>query len=220
MTVDLYYAPVSMPSRTVVMVASLAGLKLNLHEINLLEGQQKTPEFKKINPDQKVPFMVDGDLKIGESRAIAAYLVNKYLPDDNTLYPRDPVKRARIDEALWFDGGTLFQTMYQLFRPVIFGGKLDDEKLQAHREVLMKLSDRIEASKGKYLLGDDITIADVSIAANLTMNEACDIDMSEFKVVTAYVDRLKQGIPKYHEINDHVIEIMKNFVKTNQAKNS
>jgi hypothetical protein len=35
----------------------------------------------------KVPLMVDGDLKMGESRAIMMYLVNKYKPHDEHLYP-------------------------------------------------------------------------------------------------------------------------------------
>lgn len=180
-------------------------------------GEHLSGEYAKINPAKKVPFMIDGDVKIGESRAIAAYLCNKYMPDDNTLYPRDPHKRAKVDELLWFEGTSLFQSVSRYIRPLIYvPGKLILEDEGVLRKNLSLLNERLAASKeGKYPLGD-ITIADIAIAASMTCIEACELDISEFKALNNYLEHLKSDIPKYHEINDKPTENMKNFMNSNR----
>ena len=58
--------------------------------LNMRAGQNKTPEYLAINPNGKVPVLVDGDLVIWESRAINAYLASKFPQKD--LYPADPAQ--------------------------------------------------------------------------------------------------------------------------------
>jgi len=48
------------------------------------------------------------------SRAILAYLVNQYGKDDS-LYPKDPKKRAIVDQRLYFDIGTLYQGLMNYY---------------------------------------------------------------------------------------------------------
>lgn len=51
--------------------------------------------------------MDDGGFYLNESRAMLQYLANKYGKDDS-LYPKDPEARARVDMKLLFDMGTLY----------------------------------------------------------------------------------------------------------------
>ena len=65
-------------------------------------GEHKTEEFKKLNPQQKVPALDDDGFFMSESRAIMGYLVDAKSPD-NSLYPSDPKARFLIDHRLYYD---------------------------------------------------------------------------------------------------------------------
>ena len=54
--------------------------------------------------------MVDGEIVLTESRAAAAYLVNKYGKDKKEkLYPSDTDTRAKVDQRMFFDMGTFYK---------------------------------------------------------------------------------------------------------------
>ena len=110
------------------MVIKHLDLDVNHFVIDLTKGEQKNPEylkvndlmilfqgqflnffFSQINEAGQVPAIDDDGFKLGESRAIATYLCNKYAPDSE-LYPKDPKKRAQVDRLLYFDAGTLYNT--------------------------------------------------------------------------------------------------------------
>jgi len=69
--------------RRALIMAEEAGLPFNLHQINIQKGDQKTPEYEKINPYRKIPALVDTEGPGGkpatlfESVAICFYLAEK-----------------------------------------------------------------------------------------------------------------------------------------------
>lgn len=97
-----------------MMTAKLLGVELNLKQCNLMAGDHMQPDFLKINPQHNIPVLGDDSFYMNESRAICAYLVNKYAKCDK-LYPKEPKTRARVDQRLYFDAGVFFNRIMQLY---------------------------------------------------------------------------------------------------------
>ncbi len=85
------------------MASEELGLDYRLHSINIRTGGQKTPAFLALNPNAKVPVLVDpdaegGPLTLSESAAILVYLAEK----SGQLLPKSVHGRTRVFEQLFF----------------------------------------------------------------------------------------------------------------------
>jgi glutathione S-transferase len=96
----LYYHPLSSNSRRVLLTAHHLGLNLELVIVDLLRGEHKTPEYLRLNPNGKIPLLVDGGFKLWESHAIMQYLADKSLEQD--IYPQDVSARADVNRWLFW----------------------------------------------------------------------------------------------------------------------
>ncbi|TOF82151.1 hypothetical protein CGJ15_26245, partial [Vibrio parahaemolyticus] len=121
----LYYFPASPPCRSVMLTAKAVDLKLTLKEVNMQAGEHLKPEFVAINPQHSIPTLVDGNIKLWESRAICSYLATQYGKDDS-LYPNNPKARCLVDARLYFDMGTLYQRWADYAYPVFHGEKPEE----------------------------------------------------------------------------------------------
>lgn len=101
-TPTLYYTAGSPPARAVLFLIRYLDVDVEVKSLNLLQGEQLSEEFLKINPAHEVPTLVDGDFVLTESRAILAYLVNSR-KSGSDLYPSEPKARARVDQRLSYD---------------------------------------------------------------------------------------------------------------------
>ena len=99
----------STPNSVKVPIA-LEELRLDytLHAVNIRAGEQKQPDFLALNPNGKVPVLVDheakgGKITLSESAAILVYLAEKC----GTLLPATGAARARVLEQLFFHASGL-----------------------------------------------------------------------------------------------------------------
>lgn len=79
------------------------GLAYDLVPVNILAGGQDTPEFRAINPNGRIPALVDGDVRVFESCAILQYLGRK----TGLFYPADEAGRAKVDSWLFWQASAL-----------------------------------------------------------------------------------------------------------------
>ncbi|XP_011553120.3 glutathione S-transferase 1-1 [Plutella xylostella] len=213
---DLYYVPGSAPCRAVLLTAKALNLNLNLKLVDLHHGEQMKPEYLKLNPQHTVPTLVDDGLAIAESRAILTYLVNKY-GKGSTLYPEDPKARAIVDQRLYFDIGTLYQRFGDYFYPQLFGGAPEDkEKLAKVDEALKFLDTFLEGQK--YVAGNNLTVADLSLVASVSSFEAANIDFLKYGNVKRWYETVKATAPGYEEANGKGLEAFKGLVNSIMKK--
>lgn len=89
------------------------GAPFERRDAGMAFGVVDTPEYRKLNPNGRVPTLVDGDLAVWESHAIIRYLAGKYGPE--TLYPKEPGARALVDRWLDWSMGSMQPAEYPLF---------------------------------------------------------------------------------------------------------
>jgi len=121
------------------MTAHALGLELNKKKVDLDAGDHLKPEFVKLNPQHTIPTLVDGEFAVWESRAILIYLAEKY-DKDGSIYPKDPQQRAVINQRLFFDLGTLYQSYVYYYYPQLF----EDVKKPADPENFKKIDAAFE----------------------------------------------------------------------------
>ncbi|XP_038220555.1 glutathione S-transferase 1-like [Zerene cesonia] len=193
--IKLYYLPPSPPCRAVMMTARALGLELDLILTNIMEGQHKTPEFTKLNPQQTIPTMDDSGFILWESRAIMAYMVNAYGRDDS-LYPKNPRQRALVDQRLHFDLGTLVPRYITLYAPMLFhGAAYNDEAADKLNDALKILNIILEGRV--FAAGDNLTLADISIVVTISNLEALKFDYSAHENIVKWFDRTKKALEPY-----------------------
>ncbi|XP_046990157.1 glutathione S-transferase 1-1-like [Schistocerca americana] len=207
---SLYHAEASPPCRTVRMLAHTIGLDLQLVDVDMLQEEHRKPEFVKMNPQHQVPVLGDNGFYLSESRAIIGYLVDNYAEDDS-LYPRDPKRRATVNRMLFFDAGTLWMSYSDYQMPIFYGQPGDPEKekkLMAAFETFDKLLDGKEWATGSH-----VTIADYALAVTTSSAEWSGVDLKAYSNVCRWLDRVKKAIPCFDEINNSSFAALKELLQ-------
>lgn len=195
----LYSREVSPPCRAVLLAAEAIGVTLEIRDIDLLARENLSEEFVKMNPQHTVPTLDDNGFILWDSHAIICYLVNKYAKDDS-LYPKDPQKRAVVDQRLHFDNGVLFSTMRGAFYPVIMQGEtsIPNYKIEQVEKAFGFLEKFLEGKK--WLAGDSYTLADISTVASVTGLSVLK-PLDSYPNLKAWLARCEQELPGYQKLN-------------------
>lgn len=166
--ITVYGIPTSPYVRKVLYSLEVKGIEYQLEPISPLDIPES---FRAINPLMKIPACVDGELKLSDSTVICEYLEDRY--PDEPVYPTDPAEKAR---CRWWDsyaGSTMAEAFWPLITERVINGMI--KQLPVDENVVQEsLSDKIPAVLGfieseligrEYLVGGQLTIADVAVTA-------------------------------------------------------
>jgi glutathione S-transferase len=149
--------------KKVLVVADELNVPYERVDAGMQFGIVDTPEYRKLNPNGRVPTIEDGDFVLWESHAICRYLAMKY--GGEAIYPTDPRTRASIDR--WLDW--LLATVIPVDVPLFWGTiRTPQEKRDAATiaENVKKLSTIYQILEDRlagrpWLEGNQITLADL-----------------------------------------------------------
>ncbi|MBS1213485.1 MAG: glutathione S-transferase [Proteobacteria bacterium] len=193
----LYYHPASPFARKPRLAAALLGIELETEKVDLFAGAGQTPEYLKLNPQGKVPTLVDGDFSLWESNAIVQYLGSK--APVSPLWPDDAQSRADIlrwqfwESTSWAPACVVY--VYEnVLKPILGRGDPDPEELQKGEEKFHRcakvLNDHLASRP--WLVGDSMTLADVSVAPALMYAESGKYPLEGYDHIGVWFDKIQQ----------------------------
>jgi glutathione S-transferase len=191
--IKLYDFKSSPNSQRVKVVLEEKKLPFEIVPIDLRKGEQKTPEFLKLNPYGKVPVLTDGDTVLYESCIINEYLDEKY--PDPPLMPADLGKRAKARILIDY-GLAHLDAPYQKLRQELMKEPKEQSEpvIAAAKKDLRKLLQRFENEIGDqpYLLGE-FSLADADLITRFTRLEGFGVlpDPS-LPRLSKYLERMKE----------------------------
>ena len=193
----LYHNPLSPNVRRVRLTAAVLGLQLDEHVVDFAKGEHKSPAYLAINPNGAVPTLVDGDFVLTESRAIMQYLASK--KPESGLLPRDEAARADVTRWQFWDAahfspqlGTI--AFERILKSMMGLGDPDDAKIKDALASFRRFAAVLELrlTGHDYLVGDALTLADLTVASSLMYARQSDVPVAEFPHVAAWFARISE----------------------------
>ena len=187
--IDLYTAPTPNGWKASIVLEELE-LPYEVHVVNLLGGDQKQPDYVKLNPNGRIPTIVDrdaGNFAVFESGAIMQYLAEK----TGRLMPKDPKGRSLVVQWLMFQMGGIGPMMGQA--NVFF--RYFPEKIQPaidrYQNECRRLFEVLDARlQGREWLADEYSIADIANWSWVRTYKWSGISIDGLTALRSWMDRI------------------------------
>ncbi|XP_020788575.1 glutathione S-transferase theta-1b [Boleophthalmus pectinirostris] len=204
MALELFLDMFSQPCRSVYMFAKKNNILVEVRTVSLMNGEQFTEEFGKVNPIRKVPALKDGDFSMGESIAMMQYMAEKFKTPDH-WYPADLQKRARVNEYLCWQptgirmhGSKIFWLKVML--PTVFKIDVPKEKMEGALEDLdssLKVIEDAFIQDRAFIAGEQISMADLVAVVEIMQPFAAGVDVFKDRPkLLAWKERVVQAVGK------------------------
>ena len=185
----LYNVAYSGNSYKVRLLRAQVGIACDIVEIDILQGESRTPEFLKINPNGRTPVLDDNGFVLAESNAILAYLARgtKFLPEARKRW-------ALVFQWMFFEQYS--HEPYIATSRFLLQHKPDTPERAAALAVrrdsgwaALKLMEG-HLSKNDFFVGD-YSIADIALFAYTHVSHEGGFPLDDFPKIRAWIERVK-----------------------------
>ncbi|MFV8257245.1 glutathione S-transferase family protein [Bdellovibrio bacteriovorus] len=185
--IKIYGSPMSSAGRCYWMLEEL-GLPYEQMPMNMREKQHKSPDYLKINPNGKIPAIIDGEYVLWESMAITNYLAKKH---NSPLAPQNLEEEGHIMQwSFWALVDLQTPAVNWLIQALFVPDEFKNPKvIEDAKKVLPNYLNTLEAGlKGKtYLVGNRFTVADLNVASVAGLLYALKFDMSPYPEINKWM---------------------------------
>lgn len=185
-------------------------LDVEFKKVDLFKGENRTPEFLKLNPIHKVPVMQHGDVVATDSVSIMMYLVDQFKPD-SSLFPKKLSHRTEVVNQLLFNSTNLFAQDSAVFRTIFHEADKDYSK---YTKYVNEAYDCLETflTKNQYVAGPELTIADfANITTASTLNILFPITSEKWPKTNKWMNEMSK-LSYYDEINGAGLKELRAFL--------
>ena len=195
--IELYYWPTPNGQKASIMLEEV-GLPYVVRPVNILKGEQFDPAFLAVNPNNKVPAIVDpqgpdgGPITIFESGAVLVYLAEK----TGKLLPAEGAARYRALQWLFFQVGGVGPMFGQLGHFKGYAPEPIPYAIERYRNETLRLYGVMDErlAKAEYLAGE-YSIADVATYPWVDVRWFHEIGLSAFPNVERWFEALSRREP-------------------------
>lgn len=169
------------------------GLPHELVEVDLAQGEQHTGEVAILNPNHKVPVLVDDGIALWESNAILTHLGER----ERRLWPQDPKGRGEAMQWLFFEARHLSAPIGALWfndYAAPLRSRTVDQQARQNAEMGLPHPLRVlerRLASNDWLLGAEFTLVDCCYAPLLDALSLSRFDLSGYPAVRAYLDEAR-----------------------------
>ena len=198
---QLYYFETPNP-RKVCAVARYLEIPLNYVRVDLFQGEQRQAAFRALNPNGKVPVLIDGEHILNESVAIMAALAGRAGSD---LWPQANAEQIDVLRWLMWDSAHFSRHAATLYferhiRPKVGMGasetRVEAEADGFFRQFAAVLDAHLE--RRRWLVAERLSIADFAVAGCLPYAAEAALPIAEFPHVMRWHERLLE-LPAWRE---------------------
>jgi glutathione S-transferase len=191
----LYTTPLSANGRKPLAVARHLGVDVRVELVDVYRGEGRTPAFLAINPQGKIPTLVDGDFVLWESNAIIQYLDEAY--GDFALSSRDPRRRADVARWLFWEAAH-----WQPALIPVLAGFVAHHVLPAGARppaTIVRWDDpppplaflETQLAERRFLAGDEPTLGDFAVAGMMTYARAAAFPFDAYPHIAGWYGRIE-----------------------------
>lgn len=196
MTIKLHVFPFSPRGFKVLFAANHLGIDYEMVFVDLAKQAQKAPGFAALNPNMRMPVLEDGEYKLWESNAIVQYLAE--MKPQSGLLPKDvkarlaAVKWQFWESSHWDPACAVF--MFERVVKGLFGlGEPSEAELERGNQLFARLAPVLdgELDKHRYLAGETLTVADISLGSTLARAEQAQFPLEPYRAIQRWHADLK-----------------------------
>ena len=192
----LYHHPMSSNSRRAVMTAVHLGVKVELVLVDLSKGEQRKPEFLRLNPNGHVPVLDDGGFVLWESNAIMQYLADQ--TPGQTVYPQELQARADVNRWLFWSAHHWAPSISILgwenfVKQLIGQGPPDPVMVKRGDGLVTELAGILDAhlADKSWVAQGKLTLADLAVAAPLMAIVPAKLPVAGYPHLLAWFERVQ-----------------------------
>jgi glutathione S-transferase len=191
MSLTFYYSPMSSATRIHWALEELS-VPYERVKMDLTAGDQRKPEYLALNPNGKVPLVVEDGLPIYESLAILVYLGEKFGVEKG-VFPALGPERAEALRWMAWSAVTLGDAVSRIIRNSdrFPAEQRNEPAREAAKKDLLELWGIVEkALEGReYLVGGHFTFADLAVAGLVMVTGRFGVEIGHLKNVQAWSAR-------------------------------